>query len=401
MVTAKHKRAKIYEDIKPLIDMCNAGKLFDVQAWIAAGKPINLPSSPEQRARKKHPLQIAIDKGFHSLVQVLLEGGAEIDYNSYDNALMRALSKRRLDLIQLLVQHGADVRSIDMASVFESWDPAIMEYFIEHGADVETGNPLAFALCYKIRTVLGVFKRHKDRYPSFQEQVNIALRHHCREGNLKWVSLLLWAGGDPFAKGSDSPDRDPDPDEDLCALEYAALYGHFDIFKLKQVRLDPNHSISEELMRWACRADTADFLKELIKNGFKPDSYENSGSSLIQACISNMGWTFDFYSSWQRKDIDNPESREKIKMIYLLAENGAKWMPGDRYEVNDVRRSLLKMKSDYTVEFIWIMSKFHASTRKNIDQLIRTPTMRALLSAHQTRVKELVEFFPKSQEIEL
>ncbi len=166
---------------------------------------------------------------------------------------------------------------------------------------------------------------------------------------------------DPFAKGAENPDDDPDPDEDLCALEYAALYGHFDIFKLKQIRLDPNHSISEELMRWACRADTADFLKELIKNGFKPDGYENSGSSLIQACISNMGWTFDFYSSRQRKDIDNSESREKIKMIYLLAEKGAKWMPGDRYEVNDARRSLLKMKPDYTVEFIWIMSKFSAS----------------------------------------
>lgn len=154
-------------------------------------------------------------------------------------------------------------------------------------------------------------------------------------------------------------------------------------------------------MRWACRSDTADFLKELIKNGFKPDGYENSGSSLIQACISNMGWTFDFYSSRQRKDTDNSESREKIKMIYLLAEKGAKWMPKDRYEVNDARRSLLKMKSDYTVEFIWIMSKFSASTKENIEQLIRTPTMRALLSAHQTRINELFEAFEESPEVKL
>ena len=107
------------------------------------------------------------------------------------------------------------------------------------------------------------------------------------------------------------------------------------------------------------------------------------------------------YSSRQRKDIDNSESREKIKMIYLLAEEGAKWMPGDRYEVNDARQSLLIMKSNYTVEFFWIMSKFRARTRENIEQLIRTPTMRALLSAHQARVNELVESFQKSQEIEL
>ena len=386
------KRAKTYDEIKPLIELCKNGRLFDVQAWIKASHPINSPPPPEKGARKKSPLQVAIDCGFHSLAQVLLEAGAEFQDERY-NALEHALSERRLDIIKLLVKHGADIHSLDMAYVFDAWDPKIIEYFIEQGADVETGRPLASALCWRIRTALGVYKRHKDHFPSFQEQINIALRHHCKEGNLKWVSLILWAGADPLAKGADNPDDDPDPDEDLCALEYAALYGHFDIFKLKQIRLDPNHSISEELMRWACRADTADFLKELIKNGFKPDGYENSGSSLIQACISNMGWTFDFYSSRQRKDIDNSESREKIKMIYLLAEKGAKWMPGDRYEVNDARRSLLKMKPDYTVEFIWIMSKFSASTRENIEQLIRTPTMRALLSAHQTRVNELVESF--------
>lgn len=76
-------------------------------------------------------------------------------------------------------------------------------------------------------------------------------------------------------------------------------------------------------------------------------------------------------------------------------------MPKDRYEVNDARRSLLKMKSDYTVEFIWIMSKFSASTKENIEQLIRTPTMRALLSAHQTRINELVEAFEESPEVKL
>ena len=62
-------------------------------------------------------------------------------------------------------------------------------------------------------------------------------------------------------------------------------------------------------------------------------------------------------------------------------------------KANDAHRSLLKMKSYYTVEFIWIMSKFSASTRENIEQLIRTPTMRALLSAHQTRINELVKAF--------
>ena len=83
------------------------------------------------------------------------------------------------------------------------------------------------------------------------------------------------------------------------------MYGHFEIFKLKQIRLDPNNAIAGELMRWACRADTADFLNELIKNGFKPQNLEDSGSFLIQTCVVGMDWTFDLYSSRQKKEIDN------------------------------------------------------------------------------------------------
>ena len=395
MVKAQQKRAKTYEEIKPLIDLCNAGKLFDVQAWIAAGKPVNLPLPSDQRARKKPPLQIAIEKGFHSLVQVLLEGGAEIEYSSYENALLQALGKRRLDLIQLLVQHGADVRSVEMTSVFDSWDPAIMEYFIEHGADVETENPLAFALSYRIRTVLGVFKRHKDRFPSFQEQANIALRHHCKEGNLKWVSLLLWVGADPYAKGPDSPEAELDPDEDICALEYAALYKHFEIFKLKQIKIAPEHPIAQELLRNACRAENADFLIDLIKKGFNPAGQQDRGSSLIQTCIRCLTWSWDRFwlDRGRDRDIDSSRSRETIKMIHILAQHGCKWMPGDSYEINDVRRCFLKMSNDYTVEFIWIMAKYNACGRESIEQLIRTPAIRKHIAKHQKRINELLEEF--------
>ena len=399
MVISSNKRAKDYDDIKPLIELCKAGKLFDVQAWIAAGKPVNSPPPPDKGARRKCLLQVAVDMGFHSLVQVLLEGGARIRDGSY-NALEQALVNRRLDLIKLLVEHGADINSVDMTWVFDAWDPAIMEYFIDQGADVETGYPLAAALCWKIRTALGVFKRHKTRFPSFQDQVNMALRHHCREGNLKWVSLLLWAGADPFAKGPDTPDEEPDPEEDLCALEYAALYKHFDIFKLKKVQIAPDHPIANELLRNACRSEKADFLIELIKQGFNPADQKDHGSSLIQTCLQYLQWSFDYdwFGRDKNKDIDSSRSRETLKMIHILAKYGAKWMPADRSEINDARRSLLKMSVDYTVEFIWIMSKYNGCSRENIKQLLRTPAIRRHVAKSQPRIDELLKDFPPVQE---
>ena len=41
-----------YDEIKPLIDLCKAGKLFDVQEWITSGKPVNPPPSASGYKRK-------------------------------------------------------------------------------------------------------------------------------------------------------------------------------------------------------------------------------------------------------------------------------------------------------------------------------------------------------------
>jgi hypothetical protein len=78
-------------------------------------------------------------------------------------------------------------------------------------------------------------------------------------------------------------------------------------------------------------------------------------------------------------------------MIHILAKHGAKWLPKDRSDIGDARRSLLKMSPDYTVEFIWIMSKYKAVRRQDIEELIRTPSIRSLISQHQSRINELLE----------
>jgi ankyrin repeat protein len=389
------KRFNTYEEIMPLIDLCKKGDLFAVQEWIASSKPVNPPLQASGN-RFKSPLKIAIELGFHSLIKVLLDGGADTDEPRY-SPLEHALNKRRLDLVQLLIEHGVDIHSVSMSTVFETWQPDIMKWFIEHGADVEKDNPMAYALCNGIRSSLGILKRYMHTYPSFQEQANIALRYYCREGNIKWVSLMLWAGADPYAKGPDFCHELPDPENDRNALELAAGYRHFDIFNLKKISLDPNKPELKGLLLEACYAKDSEFLESLLLKGFNPGAYKNCGSALIQTLLRNISWYFDIHSwnIWEKDDskknnLDNSESREKIKMIHLLTKNAARWLPVDRSEINDTRRSLLKMKSDYTVEFIWIMSKYKACRREDLEELIRTPSMKKLLYPHQQRIKELL-----------
>lgn len=78
-------------------------------------------------------------------------------------------------------------------------------------------------------------------------------------------------------------------------------------------------------------------------------------------------------------------------MIHVLARHGAKWLPKDHSEIGEARRSLLKMKPDYTVEFIWIMSKYNACNGEDIEELIRTPSIRSLISYYTARVNELLK----------
>jgi len=78
-------------------------------------------------------------------------------------------------------------------------------------------------------------------------------------------------------------------------------------------------------------------------------------------------------------------------MIHLLAKNGAKWLPGDRTQIGYARRSLIKMRPDYTAEFIWIMSRYGVSRREDLVELIRTPSIHAVISEHTKTINEMLE----------
>ena len=76
-------------------------------------------------------------------------------------------------------------------------DPAITRWFLNRGLDLEEGFPIARAFQDRHRDFLGIYMDVRDTVPSARMQAAMALRYHVREGNLKWVSLLLWAGADP------------------------------------------------------------------------------------------------------------------------------------------------------------------------------------------------------------
>jgi hypothetical protein len=67
--------ARSVEELFPLIEFCRNGDLKAASEWIKKGNPLDLP--PGKKTRRASPLQIAIEKDFLTLTEVLLDGGAD------------------------------------------------------------------------------------------------------------------------------------------------------------------------------------------------------------------------------------------------------------------------------------------------------------------------------------
>jgi len=395
------------EDLEPLVALCRSGRLFEVQQWIEAGKPVALPKDSSWRSAKRNPLRIAIDAGFHSLVQVLLEAGAPIREGNYD-ALEHAVEMRRADLAALLFAHGADVSSVSMRFVIETWEPEMVDLFVANGASLVRDNPIAWGLIHKIRPTLGLLKRYAPERPELLQQADLALRHHAAEGNSKWVALALWAGGDPWARGPDRLDyvEVEDDEEDaghLNALELALFYGHTDILKQKKLRaaLDPGHPESARLIEEACHAPDSEPLSLLLELGHGPGQLPDHGTRAIAWLLHSMSSHFYFgrTSVWSSPNsdggIDSSHARERLKMLHMIVSKGAKWLPADKRAIGDSRRCLLKMACPYVLEFAWLMQHYEAARRRDVQELLRTPAMTRLLSKERNHAASIVAGIPE------
>lgn len=190
-------------------------------------------STAETRFRRATASSLRLARWLPQFGSGPARGGGPIREGSYD-ALEHAVEIGRADLAALLLAQGADVSSVCMCFVIETWQPEMVDLFVANGASLVRDNPIAWGLIHKIRPTLGLLKRYAPEHPELVRQADLALRHHAAEGNSKWVALTLWAGADPWARGPywlDDTDLDDD-EEDAGyrnALELALTRGHIEI----------------------------------------------------------------------------------------------------------------------------------------------------------------------------
>jgi hypothetical protein len=341
-------------------------------------------------------LEVAVHTGFHSLVELLAR--YELSQDLKNRALRRALTNKHLDLIEILIAHGAEIGSVPFIDVLLLWDPTIIRYFLDHGADITTDSPFAVAFGEKIRTAIRPWMECKEKYPEvapqLQEQADRALRHFCFKEDLKWVSLLMWAGADPRSSGP-TLDDDPDIDESERTSALAASASCENVQIMKRLKPDAKRDDVDKLLTDAAAYGHADVVRYLLELGAKPNDMANGGSTALDKCLSTSFRRESFRRRYPSTWYSTSSKASKysvsntLETVRLLLGHGALWRPDNAGEVTWIRRSLYECEPDVTLDMVEQLLKHTACTKDAIHNLLRTPTMKNHLAPIARRLGRL------------
>lgn len=366
--------AETLDEILPLIALCASGKLYEVEEWIAEGKPIQCVPSEDPRWRKlSTPLQIAADRGFHSLAALLLVNGYDPNGDD-DSPLSSPVRSRNHSMVNLLLEYGTDPCGFDFCDALETYDREMMDRLIQAGANPCQENAVARALRHKARPLLGFVKSHREQFPCLQRQVDIALNCAVNREDERGVALMLWLGGNPHARVPCSPY--PEDEE----YEMACLESPFErsVWRTRE-------AIMEMLLKKPIPADQADSLlsyvshrglpkvvSRLLKEGANPNRIEEEDWHILDGFISNLT------SRWIISENDTDE--RGLEALSIILEAGSRW-PDQRPDVPRLRRNLLHCKPDILRAIIELFKKHQVLTEEQLHELTRTPTMKKHLQS--------------------
>lgn len=352
--------ARSVDDLRDLHVMCRRGRVYDVERWIAEGRPLQLASGTITKGKQPGTaLRIAIESGQHSLTLLLLRSGYRHDLERYppldQSPLELALESRRWDLVELLLEWGADLASASPDTVLQTYRVDLYERFRAAGGDLTRKHALGDALGHSTsnRPLLGFAKRLCPEDPKIQKELNIALGYHARAGNEKGVNLCMWAGADPHAP-TPNPEwgLDDDPEDeasDWSAIQYAASAGHLEV--LKKLGPDPDRDDFESMYRSA-RSDS--IIRFLL-----PLAAPKDMTAILHCHLYRFRWS----------------------VFEALFESGVQWSEADVEKLTDIRRSLLKLEDYELKRFLQHLKKPEVCATETYQELVRTPRMQERLIA--------------------
>lgn len=345
------------EELAGLHRFCREGRLYDVERWIRSGRPLQLPAGflIDRRHRFRTAVEIAFDRQDHALLLLLLANG-------YDQAaepecpLDVALRARRKDLLDLLLEWGADPEQISVGLLCDTYDTELYERFRALGIDLTSGHELAYGLAYHTsnKPLFGFAKRHLPNEPKIQFELDIALAYHAWEGNQKGVMLCLWAGANPRTPVPNLRWGSVDEDEDewSSAVYAACSSGHATVLE----RLEPDPALDDYEELWSC-ASTAKVVDILAKGKLPEDP-----SRIVVRQVAGSTWAC--------------RGHYPVETLEAVFKAGVRWESSPKEEIGQARRDLLR-SDDWTFDrMMKLLATGDYCSEEVLTELARTPAIR-------------------------
>nr|XP_023030075.1 ankyrin repeat domain-containing protein 17-like [Leptinotarsa decemlineata] len=263
-----------------LVEACTDGDVGTVRKLLTEGRSVHETSEEGESL-----LSLACSAGYFELAQVLLAMHANVEDRGIKGEctpLMEAASAGHLDIVRLLVAHGADVNAQSTSGNTPlmygcaGGHTEVVKFLLENGANVEDHNenghtPLMEAASAGHVGLAKILLNHgagiNTHSNEFKES---ALTLACYKGHLDMVRFLLEAGADQEHK----------TDEMHTALMEASMDGHVEVARLlldsgAQVNM-PTDSFESPLTLAACGGHV-DLAMLLIERGANIEEVNDEG----------------------------------------------------------------------------------------------------------------------------
>ncbi len=356
--------AATFDALEDLHVLCRRGRLYGVEAWIRAGRPLWCAARPKRCTPSA--FEIAVDTNQEDLALLLLANGFPFQTVLDDFEIARLLWDRKERFFHLLLAWGLDILRVTPRTILETYDPALFDRYEAAGGDLTREHALAEALGAHGSNRPGYgWARHRQTEPRIARELAIALDIAVRRESERTVALLLWAGADPHrpvpyvdidAARRITTTDDPEDEEDGSPIETAVIFGQPRL--LARMAPDPARDDFDRL--WANVVDA-------------------ESAAILTAKARPSDWSRPVLRNCHRVVAEHADRWRARRCLELLFnEYGARLEAAEEREIGWLRRAVLRSKEDRDVR--WLLGMLRRPEHCDpalFASLVRTSGMRA------------------------